>query len=50
MAINPKIIKKVKSLSGEDALLNRSIPNLLARIEEGKQPKREIEKILKEIK
>ena len=50
MAINPKIIQKVKSLSGDDSFLKRSIPNLLARVEEGKQPKREIEKILSEIK
>ena len=49
MALNQKITKKIKEKANDDFLKNKMI-SLLSRIDEGKQPKREIEKIINEIK
>lgn len=50
MALNKKIVEKIKAKTEGEPFLKRHLPSLLARIEEGRQPRREIEKIIKEIK
>ncbi len=50
MALNQKITKKIKEKASGDNFLKNKLISLLYRIDEGKQPKREIEKIIKEIK
>jgi hypothetical protein len=50
MALNQKIITKIKEKAGNDDFLKNKMISLLSRVDEGKQPKREIDKIIKEIK
>lgn len=50
MALNKKIVTKVKEKTSEDSSLGKQLQLLLTRIENGNQPKREIEKIIKEIR
>ncbi len=50
MALNQKITKKIKGKTSGDSFLKNKLISLLSRVDEGKQPKREIEKIIKEIK
>lgn len=50
MALNHKITKKIKEKAGSDDFLKNKMISLLSRVDEGKQPKREIEKIINEIK
>lgn len=50
MAINQKIVKKIKEKTTEDPIKKRMILNFLTRVEEGRQPKREIDKIMNELK
>lgn len=50
MAINPKIVKKIKEKTSEDSFMKTNIIRLLSKIEEGRQPKREIDKIINDIK
>ncbi|MBQ0143135.1 MAG: hypothetical protein KBT06_10160 [Prevotellaceae bacterium] len=50
MAINPKIVRKIKSKTSDNSEKRRLLISFLSRVEEGKQPKREIDKIMKEIK
>lgn len=50
MALNKKIIEKVRAKSAGDTFVKSYLPSLLARIEEGKQPRREIEKVINQIK
>lgn len=50
MALSKKITDKIKSKSGEDDFLKRNLLLLLTRVDEGKQPKREIERVISEIK
>lgn len=44
MALNQKITKKIKEKSANDDFLRNKLIYLLSRVDEGKQPKREIEK------
>lgn len=50
MALNQKIITKIKEKAGNDDFLKNKMISLLSRVDEGKQPKREIDKIIKVIK
>lgn len=50
MALNKKIVSKIKETAAEDDFLKKNMILLLTRVDDGKQPKREIEKILKDIK
>ena len=50
MALNQKIIKKIKEKAADDDFLRNKMISLLSRVDEGKQPKRIIEDIIKEIK
>lgn len=50
MALNKKITDKIKQKAADNEFLKRNIILLLSRVDEGKQPKRIIEKIIKEIK
>ena len=50
MALNKKIVTKVKEKTSDDSVFGKQLQLLLTRIENGNQPKREIEKILKEIR
>ena len=50
MALNRKIVEKVKKKAGDDAFLRTQLPSLLSKVEDGHQPKREIEKIINLIK
>ena len=50
MALNQKIIKKIKEKATGDDFLKKKMLSLLSKVDEGKQPKREIEKIIKDIK
>ena len=50
MALNKKIVTKIKEKTADEPFLRQQLPALLSRIEGGRQPKREIEKIIKEIK
>lgn len=49
MALNQKITDKIKQ-KADDAFLRKNLLLLLSRVDEGKQPKRVIESIIKEIK
>lgn len=52
MAINPKIVEKIKEKTTNDKFLRQSLMEVLFQMEEGRQPKRiidkEIEKLPKE--
>ena len=50
MALNQKIIKIIKEKAADDDFLRNKMISLLSRVDEGKQPKRIIEDIIKEIK
>lgn len=50
MALSTKITEKIKTQSGDDSFLKKNLLLLLTRVDEGKQPKREIERIISEIK
>ena len=50
MALNQKIIKIIKEKAADDDILSNKMISLLSRVDEGKQPKRIIEDIIKEIK
>lgn len=50
MALNQKITKKIKEKASGDSFLKNKLIALLSKVDEGRQPKREIEKIIKEIK
>ena len=50
MALNKKIVTKVKEKTSDDSTFRQHLLLLLTRIENGNQPKREIEKIIKEIR
>lgn len=50
MALNKKIVSKIKDKASGDDFLKKNMILLLTRVDDGKQPKREIEKILHEIK
>ena len=50
MALNRKITDKIKAKAAGDDFLKNKIISLLSRVDEGKQPKRIIEEIIKEIK
>lgn len=50
MAINAKIVQKIKSKTTDDSVKKRLLTQLLARIEEGRQPKRVIDNIMNELK
>lgn len=49
MAINKKILNKISEKASSDIAMQRNIESVLSGIEEGKQPKRMIEKIIKQI-
>jgi hypothetical protein len=49
MALNKKIVAKIKEKTGEDLFIKSQLPLLLSRIESGRQPKREIVKIMEEL-
>lgn len=46
MALNPKIVEKIKSKTKEEDLIQQELLYLLAQVEKGKQPKREIDKVM----
>ena len=50
MALSTKITEKIKTQSSDDSFLKKNLLLLLTRVDEGKQPKREIERIISEIK
>lgn len=50
MAINEKIIKRIKAKTADDTTKRRLLTSFLARVEEGKQPKRVIAQIMEELK
>lgn len=50
MALNRKITDKIKAKAAGDDFLKNKMISLLSRVDEGKQPKRIIEEIIKEIK
>lgn len=50
MAINVKIVQKIKSKTTDDSKQRRLLTQFLARIEEGRQPKRVIDNIMNELK
>lgn len=50
MAINEKIIKRIKAKTEDDTTKRRLLTSFLARVEEGKQPKKLIAKIMDELK
>jgi len=50
MAINEKIIKRIKAKTENDPTKRRLLTSYLARVEEGKQPKKVINKIMDELK
>lgn len=50
MALNQKIIKKIKEKANGNDFLKNKLISLLSRVDEGRQPKREIDKIINEIK
>ena len=49
MSINKKIIDKLKERIGDNQQVMKELTGLLSSVEEGKQPKRIIEKILPKI-
>lgn len=49
MALNPKITDKIRK-KADDAFLKRNLLLLLNKVDEGRQPKRVIEGIIREIK
>ncbi len=49
MAINKRILQKISEKTSSDIAMQKNIENILAGIEEGRQGKRMIEKILKSI-
>jgi hypothetical protein len=49
MAINKKIITKIEDKTKSDIILQKNLIKVLSSIEEGKQGKRTIEKIIKSI-
>lgn len=50
MALNKKIVTKIKEKTADEQFLKLHLPALLSRIESGRQPKRELENIMREIK
>lgn len=46
MALNPKIVEKIKSKTRGEDLIQEELLYLLGQVEEGKQPKRVIEKVM----
>lgn len=46
MALNPKIVDKVKAKITSDDQMRQELLDLLSKVEEGRQPKRLIEKII----
>lgn len=50
MALNQKITEKVKVKAKDDVFLKQNLISLLSRVEEGRQPKRTIDEIIKKIK
>lgn len=50
MALNKKIVEKVKEKANGDSFIRTYLPSLLSYIEQGKQPKREIEKVINQIR
>lgn len=50
MALNRKIVEKIKQKAGDNAFLRVQLPSLLSKVEDGRYPKPEIEKIIKQIK
>lgn len=50
MALNQKITSKIKEKAGSDDFLRKNLIKLLTRVDEGRQAKRTIEDIMKEIK
>ena len=50
MALNKKIVEKVKAKADGDSVIRTYLPSLLSQIEQGRQPKREIEKVINLIK
>ena len=50
MAINEKIIKRIKAKTEDNPTMRRLLPSFLARVEEGKQPKKLIARIMDELK
>lgn len=50
MAINAKIVQKIRSKTIDDSDKRRLLTQFLARIEEGRQPKRVIDNIMNELK
>ena len=49
MAINKKILEKITDKTKSDVVMQKSIVDVLSGIEEGRQGKRIIEKIMKSI-
>lgn len=50
MALNQKITKKIKEKTVGNDFLKKKIIELLSNVDEGKQPKKVIDKIISEIK
>ena len=50
MALNKKIVQKIKEKADGDSFIKLQLPSLLSYIEQGKQPRREIEKVINLIK
>ena len=50
MALNKKIVEKVMEKADGDVFIRTNLPALLSVIEQGRQPKREIEKVINQIK
>lgn len=50
MALNKKIVTKIREKTANEPFIKQQLPALLSRIEGGHYPKREIEKVIKEIK
>lgn len=49
MAINKRILTKISEKTSSDISMQRNIESILSGIEEGKQPKRMIDKIIKQV-
>ena len=49
MAINKRILTKISEKTNSDISMQRNIESILSGIEEGKQPKRMIDKIIKQV-
>lgn len=49
MALNERIQKKVIAKAGNDENIKKSLPAILTQVEEGKQPKRALERYIEKI-